>query len=115
MAAAACSPRMWSRRAACTRIRSVDNAQQLVPVVSFASQWMTWLLLAGILLLNSFPQLLLAGIILFALTTLFSFITLPVEINASSVRWYGLAIPALRIHIIMRKRKMHSARLPIRM
>ena len=32
---------------------------------------MTWLLLAGILLLNSFPQLLLAGIILFALTTLF--------------------------------------------
>ena len=55
---------------------------KLVPVVSFASQWMTWLLLAGILLLNSFPQLLLAGIILFALTTLFSFITLPVEINA---------------------------------
>ena len=56
---------------------------KLVPVVSFASQWMTWLLLAGILMLNSFPQLLLAGIILFALTTLFSFITLPVEINAS--------------------------------
>jgi Zn-dependent membrane protease YugP len=56
---------------------------KLVPVVSFASQWMTWLLLGGILLLNSFPQLLLAGIILFAMTTLFSFITLPVEINAS--------------------------------
>ena len=55
----------------------------LVPVVSFASQWMTWLLLGGILLLNTFPQLLLAGIILFATTTLFSFITLPVEINAS--------------------------------
>ena len=44
----------------------------LVPVV-----------LGGILLLNTFPQLLLAGIILFAMTTLFSFITLPVEINAS--------------------------------
>ena len=56
---------------------------KLVPVVSFASQWMTWLLLAGFLLLNSFPQLLLAGIILFAMTTLFSFVTLPVEINAS--------------------------------
>lgn len=55
----------------------------LVPVVSFASQWMTWILLGGILLLNTFPQLLLAGIILFAVTTLFSFITLPVEINAS--------------------------------
>lgn len=56
---------------------------KLVPVVSFASQWMSWLLLAGILLLNSFPQLLLAGIILYAMTTLFSFVTLPVEINAS--------------------------------
>ncbi len=56
----------------------------LVPVVSFASKWMQWLLLAGILMLQSFPQLLLIGIILFATTTLFSFITLPVEINASS-------------------------------
>jgi Zn-dependent membrane protease YugP len=55
----------------------------LVPAVSFASQWMSILLLAGILLLNSFPGLLLAGIILYAVTTLFSFITLPVEINAS--------------------------------
>ena len=55
----------------------------LVPVVSFASSIMTWVLLGGILLLNTFPQLLLAGIILFAMTTLFSFITLPVEINAS--------------------------------
>ena len=56
---------------------------KLVPVVSFASQWMPWLLLAGILLLEPFPQLLFAGIILFAMTTLFSFITLPVEIDAS--------------------------------
>ena len=55
----------------------------LVPVVNFASSIMTWVLLGGILLINSFPQLLLAGIILFAMTTLFSFITLPVEINAS--------------------------------
>ena len=55
----------------------------LVPIVSFASSIMTWVLLGGILLLNTFPQLLLAGIILFAMTTLFSFITLPVEINAS--------------------------------
>ena len=55
----------------------------LVPVVSFASQWMSWVLLAGILTINVFPQLMLAGIILFALTTLFSFITLPVEIDAS--------------------------------
>ena len=56
----------------------------LVPVVSFASNWVQWVLLGGILLINSFPQLLLFGIILFAFTTIFSFVTLPVEINASS-------------------------------
>ena len=55
----------------------------LVPVVSFASHWVQWILLAGILMVNTFPQLLFAGIILFAIMTLFSFITLPVEINAS--------------------------------
>lgn len=56
---------------------------KLVPVVTFASRCVSWLILGGILLLNSFPQLLLGGIILFAMTTLFSFITLPVEIDAS--------------------------------
>ena len=61
----------------------LNMRSSLVPVVSFASKWMMWVLLAGILMVNSFPQLLLAGIILFASTTLFSFITLPVEINAS--------------------------------
>lgn len=66
---------------------------KLVPVVSFASRWMQWVLLAGILLLQSFPQLMLAGIILFSITTLFSFITLPVEINASrrAVAWLSNA------------------------
>ena len=56
----------------------------LVPVVSFASNIMQWVLLAGVLLINVFPGLLWFGIILFAMTTLFSFITLPVEVNASS-------------------------------
>jgi Zn-dependent membrane protease YugP len=55
----------------------------LVPVVSFASNWVQWILLAGVLLVAVFPYLLLFGIILFALTTIFSFITLPVEIDAS--------------------------------
>lgn len=55
----------------------------LVPIVSISSRWLQWVLLGGILLLNVFPQLLLAGIVLFALTTLFSFITLPVEFDAS--------------------------------
>lgn len=56
----------------------------LVPVVSFSSKWVQWILLGGVLALESFPYLLLGGIVLFGLTTLFSFITLPVEINASS-------------------------------
>lgn len=55
----------------------------LVPVVSFASGWMQWVLLIGILTIETFPQIMLGGIILFASTTLFAFITLPVEINAS--------------------------------
>jgi hypothetical protein len=56
---------------------------KLVPAVSFASKWVQWVLLAGILLVQSFPALLFFGILLFGLTTMFSFITLPVEINAS--------------------------------
>jgi len=63
----------------------------LVPVVSFSSKWVQWVLLAGIILMNSFPGILLIGIILFGLTTLFSFITLPVEIDASrrALAWLG--------------------------
>lgn len=56
----------------------------LVPVVNFASNIVQWVLLAGVLLFYVFPGLLWFGIFLFATTTLFSFITLPVEINASS-------------------------------
>lgn len=55
----------------------------LVPAVSFASRWVMWVLLAGMFMIHTFPQLMLIGIVLFALTTLFSFVTLPVEINAS--------------------------------
>ena len=56
---------------------------KLVPVVSFASNWMQWILFGGVLLVGVFPQLLMFGIALFALTTIFSIITLPVEIDAS--------------------------------
>ena len=55
----------------------------LVPVVSFSSSIVSWVLLFGVLLIGIFPFLLLGGIMLFAITTLFSFITLPVEIDAS--------------------------------
>lgn len=57
---------------------------QLVPIVTIASTYMQWILLGGILMLNSFPQLLLIGIVIFAATTLFSIITLPVEYDASN-------------------------------
>lgn len=63
----------------------------LVPVVSFSSRWVPWIILAGMLMLGSRPGqiLLLAGIVLYAMITLFSFITLPVEVNASqrAVNW----------------------------
>ncbi len=57
---------------------------KLVPAVSFSSKYMQWILLAGIFTVQMFPQLLLAGIALFAMTTVFSFVTLPVEYDASN-------------------------------
>ena len=56
---------------------------KMVPAVQVSSMLIQWVLLAGILLINVFPQLLLAGIVLFALTTVFSIVTLPVEFDAS--------------------------------
>ena len=65
----------------------------LVPFVSFASKSLTWVLLIGIFTIQTFPQIMLCGIILFASTTLFSFITLPVEIDASrrALAWLSSA------------------------
>lgn len=64
---------------------------KLVPVVTFASRYVQWIILAGMLMIETFPNLLLIGIILFGMTTLFSFVTLPVEINASkrALVWLG--------------------------
>jgi Zn-dependent membrane protease YugP len=45
---------------------------------------MQWILLAGILMIKTFPSLLLIGIVIFAATTLFSIVTLPVEYDASN-------------------------------
>ena len=63
----------------------------LVPVVSFSSRLIPIVLLAGMLLINVVPQIMWVGILLFALTTLFSFVTLPVEIDASrrALAWLG--------------------------
>ncbi|HEX8563739.1 MAG TPA: zinc metallopeptidase [Flavobacterium sp.] len=62
----------------------LEMRSKLVPVVSVASNMVQWILIAGILMINTFPQLLLIGIIIFGLTTLFAFITLPVEYDASN-------------------------------
>lgn len=61
----------------------------LVPAVNFSSSIVSWVILAGILLINTFPSILAIGIGLFAITTIFSFVTLPVEINASqrALQW----------------------------
>lgn len=66
-----------------TAYRWLTMRSQLVPVVNFSSQIVHWVILAGIIFINTFPQLLLGGIILFAVITLFTVITLPVEYNAS--------------------------------
>jgi uncharacterized protein len=65
---------------------------RLVPVVQFSSSIVHWILLAGVLLINTFPQLLLVGIVIFAATALFSVITLPVEFDASrrALAWLQL-------------------------
>lgn len=65
----------------------------LVPVVNFSNNVVQWVLLLGVLMINTFPTVLWVGIALFATTTLFSFITLPVEINASvrAVEWLELS------------------------
>ena len=65
----------------------------MVPVLTFTNSWISWVLLAGLVFYQAFPSLFWIGIILFAFTTLFSFVTLPVEINASSraVQWLDTA------------------------
>jgi len=62
---------------------------KLVPVVTFANKTVQWVILAGVALISITPALLWIGIALFAATTLFSLVTLPVEINASqrAVAW----------------------------
>ncbi len=62
----------------------LEFRSQLVPVVNIASNYVQWILIGGIFMMKTFPSLLLIGIVLFAATTLFSIITLPVEYDASN-------------------------------
>ena len=85
----------------------------LVPVVSFSSKWVTWIILGGLLLIGSGAGrvLLLVGIALYAVITLFSFITLPVEVNASqrAVNWLQEAGITDRETTAMASDALHSA------
>ena len=56
----------------------------LVPIVQFSSMCSTWVIIAGILVMNTFPALFWIGIAMIAMSALFSLITLPVEYNASA-------------------------------
>lgn len=67
-----------------TAYKWLTMRSKLVPVVNIASNMVSWILLAGVFMLNTFPQLLLIGIVLFAMTTVFSIVTLPVEYDASN-------------------------------
>lgn len=66
-----------------TAYKWLTMRSKLVPAVQFSSSLVQWVLIGGILLIKVFPTLLLAGIVLFAITTLFSVVTLPVEFDAS--------------------------------
>lgn len=60
---------------------------QLVPMVSIASKYSQWVIMGGLVLAATSaigPTLLLVGIIMYGMGTLFSFITLPVEYDASN-------------------------------
>jgi len=74
-----------------TAYRWLTFRSKMVPVVQVSSMLIQWVLLAGVLLINVFPSLLLLGIGLFAVTTLFSVVTLPVEFDASrrALAWLG--------------------------
>ncbi len=85
----------------------------LVPVVQFSSNWVTWIILGGLLLLgtNAGQVMLLIGIVLYGMITLFSFITLPVEVNASqrAVNWLQEAGITNRETTEMASDALHSA------
>lgn len=74
---------------------------QLVPIVNFASQWMQWVLLIGMIVLSRTGDTttLAIGVVLFATTTIFAFVTLPVEIDASrrAVAWLDNACMTDRV------------------
>lgn len=74
----------------------------LVPAVNVSTNLSQWIILAGLGVMGfggGNPTILLVGIVLFALTTIFTLITLPVEFDASNraLAWLntaGITVPA---------------------
>ena len=89
----------------------LELRSKLVPAVNFSNKWVTWVILAGMVLIESFPELLWFGIALYAVTTLFAFVTLPVEVDASrrAVVWLEQAGITDRQTTPMASEALHSA------
>jgi Zn-dependent membrane protease YugP len=66
-----------------TAYAALQFRSAMVPALSAVSKFMPILLFLGVIMLNNTPVPLTIGVGLFALTTLFSFVTLPVEFDAS--------------------------------
>lgn len=62
----------------------LEFRSKMVPTVSISSTIAQFAIMGGIFLVNSFPELLLLGILFFAVTVVFTFVTLPVEYDASN-------------------------------
>lgn len=67
-----------------TAYAPLEMRSTLVPVMMFTSKWATWVILGGILMISTLPQLFWVGVGMIAVSALFSIVTLPVEYNASS-------------------------------
>ena len=61
----------------------------LVPVIQFTSSVSTWVIILGLVLINTSPVVFWVGIAMIAASALFSVVTLPVEYNASdrALQW----------------------------
>ena len=62
----------------------LEMRSKLVPLISITSRFSTWVIILGMLTINTFPALFWIGILMIAASALFSIITLPVEYNASA-------------------------------
>lgn len=81
----------------------------LVPIIQFSSSISTWVIIIGILMINTFPAIFWLGIATIAASALFSLITLPVEYNASS-----RALGWLEGSGVLSREQMHGATVSLR-